>query len=151
MIKKITYINKSLDRILLSIKTFDIYFLNTLKNNINIYKKKNQIIQQNLLYDHEYIATIYKIYTDLCLNEFQYILLIILKNYCNNPELNMGAKYKTRFKYLLHKYLIQNIHIENQKKHKITNIKITIIYIYVLTQIENSYGFYALIQYLLII
>nr|WCH54826.1 hypothetical protein [Hypnea edeniana] len=151
MTKKIIYINKSVNKILLSIKTFDIYFLNTLKKNSHTYKSKNKIIKDHLLSEYKHIVNIYKIYQNLCLDEFQYISLIILKNYCNNTKLNINSKYNNRFKYLFNRYLIENIYIQHQKTHKIKNIKIAIIYMYVLNQIDNSCGFYKLIQYLLII
>nr|WCH55424.1 hypothetical protein [Hypnea brasiliensis] len=151
MIKKIIHVNKSLNKILLSIKTFDIYFLNHLKNTLNVYRKEDQITQNHLSYNYQYIINIYKIYKYLCINEFQYISLIILKNYCNNAKLNTISKYNNRFKYLLNKYLIENIYIQNQKQPKITNIKIAVAYIYILNQIQNSHGFYTLIQYMLII
>lgn len=153
MIKKIIYVNKSVNKILLSIKTFDIYFLDTLKKNSSIYKDKDKdkSMKCHLLSDYNHIVNTYKIYQHFCLNEFQYISFMILKNYCNNNKLYLNSKYKTRFKYLFNKYLIKNIYIKNQKTYKIKNIKIAIIYIYVLNRIDNSCGFYTLIQYLLII
>nr|YP_010903766.1 hypothetical protein REP92_pgp009 [Hypnea wynnei]WCH56618.1 hypothetical protein [Hypnea wynnei] len=151
MISKLIYVHKSLNKLFLSIKTFDIYFLKTFKRNLNKYKNKDKIIKYYLSYDYEHIVNLYKTYNCLCIYEFQYLSLIILKNYCNDSKLNFKSKYKKRFKYLVNKYLIQNIYIQNQKKHKIKNIKMAIIYIYILNQIHTSYGFYTFIQYFLII
>nr|YP_010902772.1 hypothetical protein REP55_pgp009 [Hypnea nidulans]WCH54627.1 hypothetical protein [Hypnea nidulans] len=151
MINKLIYVNKSLTTLILSIKTFDIYFLDTLKKKLNKYQDKNQIIQFNTSYNYKYIVNLYQIYNYLCLKESQYIALIILKKYCSNSESNINSKYKIRFQYLYNQYLIYNKYRQNHKKNNMSDIKIAIIYLYILNQIQDSRGFYKLIQYFLII
>nr|QCI07208.1 hypothetical protein [Hypnea pannosa] len=151
MINKLIYINKSLNKLFLSIKTFDIYFIDTFKKNLNKYKNSDKIISYYTSYNYKYIVNLYEIYNCLCLNEFQYISLMILRKNFNHLESNINLKYETRFQYLSDQYLIHNIYRQNQKNNNIPNIKLVIIYVYILNQIQNSYGFYILIQYLLII
>nr|YP_010902971.1 hypothetical protein REP59_pgp009 [Hypnea flava]WCH55025.1 hypothetical protein [Hypnea flava] len=151
MIKKIIYVNQSINKILLSIKTFDIYFLNKFQKNINAYKRNKKMQKGPLLSEYKHIFNMYSIYQHLCLNDFQSMSLIILKNYVNKTKLNISPKYNTRFKYLLNRHLKEKKYIHKQKTHNIENIKIAIIYIYVLNQINNVFGFYIFIKYFLII
>nr|WCH57217.1 hypothetical protein [Hypnea musciformis] len=148
MISKIMYINNSLNKLIISIKTFDIYFLDSFRKHLHNNKDQNTVILYNTLYDNKYknIVNLYKKYNYLCINEFQHLSLIILKKYCDNSKSNINSKYTKKFQYIDNQHSIYNKHKKNQK-----NIKATIIYIYILNQIQNPYGFYKLIQYFLII
>nr|WCH55623.1 hypothetical protein [Hypnea pseudomusciformis] len=144
MISKIMYINNSLNKLIISIKTFDIYFLDSFKKYLHKNKDQNTIIRHNNKYKN--IVNLYAKYNYLCINEFQYLSLIILKKHCDNSESNINSKYTKKFQYIYNQHSIYNKHKQIQK-----NIKVAIIYIYILNQIQNPYGFYKLIQYFLII
>nr|WCH56218.1 hypothetical protein [Calliblepharis sp.] len=148
---KIIYIDKSLKQLTLSIKAFDIYIFNTIKQHCKKYNNNiNKKIKYHTLYTYMYINNIYIIYNDLCLNEFQYITFKILQDYCNNFESHINSQYISRFKYILNKHLFNNYY-NYKKDYKLSYTQLAIINTYILNQTQDKYGFYILIKYLLIL
>nr|WCH56418.1 hypothetical protein [Hypnea sp.] len=143
---KIIYLKKSLRQILLSVKAFDIYIVSNIEQYYCIHNNNYIYTKEQTHTINKYINNIYKIYNNLCIDELQYIIFKILKDYCNNLETYTYSKYMNRFQYIFNKDLSSNHY--NRKTYKLSEKQLAIINIYILNQAQNKHGFYILMKYL---
>lgn len=159
MHNKIKFKHK-LDLLLISIEALNLYkskniynqTINTTKlyQDIFFIRSGNYIrnINNNLLFNlHQTITIIYRIYIYSKQMYLQEIVKRILNNYCNSINNTIELQYYNRFNYIYKKTQNYHNHYSYYKQAKIEQL--AIINLYIINKINNNYGFYFLIKYLL--
>nr|QCI07405.1 hypothetical protein [Leiomenia cribrosa] len=159
MHNKIKFKNK-LDLLLISIEALDLYTTNTLYKYIVQNTKLSQYIflirsgncirnvkNHTLFNFYHTIVISYQIYIYLKQIYLQEIIIKILNNHCNSINNSIEKQYFNRFKYIYER--TQNSYNHYSYYQKVNIKQIAIINLYLIYKINNNYGFYFLIKYLL--
>lgn len=152
---------QKLDLLIISIEALDLYT----SNNINQMIQKQKLLKyiflirsgnyirnakNHSLFDfYQTIKIIYKIYIYLKQVYLQEIIIKILNNYSHSLYNSIEFQYYNRFKYIYKKTQNYYNHFSYYKQIKLEHL--ALINLYIIHKINNKYGFYFLIKYLLYI
>ena len=159
MHNKIKFKHK-LDLLLISIEALSLYISKNIYNktidstklyqHIFFIRSGNYIrnTNGNLLFNlHQTITIIYQIYLYSKQIYLQEIVKKVLNNYCNSIDNTIEVQYYNRFQYIYRK--TQNYYSHYSYYKHIKTEQLAILNLYIINKINNNYGFYFLIKYLL--
>lgn len=96
---------------------------------------------------YDTIKIIYKIYTYIKHTYLQEITQIILNDYCHSINSMVKLQYVKKFKHIYRK--TQKFYYKSSYYPKLTVELLSIRCLYIINQVNESYGFYFLVKYLL--
>ena len=149
-----------LDLLLISIEALSLYISKNMYNGTIDTTKFDQHIffirsgnhirntNGNLLFNlHQTVTIIYQIYIYSKQIYLQEIVKKVLNNYCNSIHNTIEVQYYNRFQYIYRK--TQNYYNHHSYYEQIKIEQLAILNLYIINKINNNYGFYFLIKYLL--